>query len=233
MFSCVLEVEKADWLFQWGKNETHELELLSSHEDVDVVKSVNYQCEEDWNVFYFDFNFKNKDVIYEAFLGLKDEVLRLKKKFKLPDSCTLEPYFSLTYFPKVWSMYELDIYLNIHFSIKMDDYFNSLTDKQKYKLSQKEDALNEYFREKIQHNCSIIVLTTNACEKLKKLANLFYFQQNNMTIYEKLLEEPILDSEVNHEGNVMRSTAKLKRLHRQTLDYFRNPDSIFQNNFWS
>lgn len=70
-------------------------------------------------------------------------------------------------------------------------------------------------------------------ENLRKLTNFLYFRQNNMTIYEKLLEEPILDSEVDHEGNVMRSTAKLKRLHRQTLDYFRNPDSIFQNNFWN
>ena len=232
MFLCYLNDEKGDWLFQWGKSETHKLELLSFYEDVDVLNSCNYHCEETWNVFYFDFNFKNKVVIYEAFPGLKDVVLKLKKKFKLPESCTLEPHFSLKYFPKVWTMYELDIYLNLVFSINKDDYFNSLTDKQKYKISQKEDDLNVYFKETIHRDPSIVIHTKDDIEKLRKLANLFYFQQNNMTIYEKLLEEPILDSEVNHEGNVMRTTAKLKRLHRQTLDFFRYPDSVFDNNFW-
>ena len=52
-----------------------------------------------------------------------------------------------------------------------------------------------------------------------------------MTVYEYLLEEPILDSEVNHEESVKRTTARLKRLHRQTLDYFRNPNSVFVNFF--
>lgn len=202
--------------------------------DMDWTQCLNIcdECAnefENWDELQIAFGFKKEDIWINIIPEIEELILSIKKQYNLPKEIVLSPYFWIEYKPKVEKGYdELEMRLWFKFDEVLNEvYLNSLNQNEKSELEENIDNL---------HDETFYVLRFDKehdknTENMRRFINLFYFQINNMTVYEKLLEEPILNSEVNHEESVKRTTARLKRLHRQTLDYFRNPVSVFQNNF--
>ncbi|MBO4858780.1 MAG: hypothetical protein J5527_09715 [Treponema sp.] len=209
-------------------------EILSDMENIDF-KSLDVDVSEDvgedsvWNRIYMTFGLKNTDFWIDIIPEIETLVLDIKKQFNLPKELVLTPWFWIDYIPKIErsidGLDEFDMYLWFDVDMVLNETFiNSLSQKKKDELENNIDEMHDnvmpllYFDKNTEHEKT---------ENMRRLVNLLYFLRYNMTVYEYLLEYPILDSEIKHKASVERATARLKRLHRQTLDYFRNPNSFF------
>lgn len=203
------------------------------HKSIDTQWSydsaMSDEKDEVWDKLMMDFGFKNPDIWINIIPEIKGLVLSLKRQYNLSKKLVLTPKIWINYLPKVENHRdEFSLLLWFDFDEVLNKAFiNSLNQKEKDEFEENIDRLQEesFYKLYLTGNSDIYP------ENMRRLINLLYFQRNNMTVYEYLLEKPILDSEVNHEASVKRTTDRLKRLHRQTLDYFRNPNSVFVNFF--
>lgn len=203
------------------------------HKSIDTQWSqdsaMSDEKNEEWDELMMSFGFKTPSIWINVIPEIEGLVLSLKEQYNLSKEIVLTPFFWIDYLPKVENHRdELSLRLWFYFDEVLNKAFiNSLDQKEKNEFEENIDRLQDEFWCKLYFTGNSDIYPEN----MRRLINLLYFQRNNMTVYEYLLEEPILDSEVNHEESVKRTTARLKRLHRQTLDYFRNLNSVFVNFF--
>ena len=178
--------------------------------------------DDEWNSVMIIFGFKTKNYLFNLNPEIEWLFLDLKTRFNLPKKYVFKPLIWINYIPNIEdNKYELKVYLTFDTECNKT-FINSLPQWEKEKVLENEDKLLEY----MTHNeeCEIVGFRGNdeLNENMRRLANLVYFQCNCMTIYEYLNEIPMLDSEINHKEMVKRTTRRLKRLHRQMIDYTLN-----------
>lgn len=177
---------------------------------------------EEWNSVMIIFGFKELDCLFNVKSELKDLSLNLKRQFHLPEEYIMKPRLWIQYIPKIENRtYELRMFL--YFDSSINDFFiEALSKKDKDEVLENEDRMLEFITYNKAYQIVGFEGNEELTENMRRLANFLYFQRNSMTIYEYLKEIPMLDSEVNHEEIVNRTTQRLKRLHRQMIDYTLN-----------
>lgn len=199
-----------------------DFECIDFH-DIDTDWTHDFDDKGDeWNSVMIIFGFKELDCLFNVKQELKDLGLNLKRKFHLPEEYIMKPKLWIQYIPQIESYtYELRMFLYFDSSIN-DSFIDALSEKEKDEVLENVDRLFTFITYNKAYQIGNFSGIDELSDNMRRLANLLYFQRNSMTIYEYLKEIPMLDSEVNHEEIVKRTTQRLKRLHRQVMDYTLN-----------
>ena len=187
----------------------------------------------EWESVYGLVGLKNKELWINIIPEIEKVVLDIKKQYNLPKELILTPCLWFDYMPKVEKSFD-EIQMHFWFAVDREDLNKNLINT----LSQKEIDELEYKIDDMHDEVQPSFYFDNysepeRTENMRRLVNLLYFLKNNMTIYEYLLEVPKLDSETEHKESVKRTMKRLKRLHRQILDFFKNPNSVCGNLFYN